>query len=249
MKIDIWSDMVCPFCTLGRARLDAALQRFEHRDDVEIAWHSFILDPDITPGGEKLTERVARRHGEAPEAMAARTTAIADAASAEGLRFDWQHAVMAPTADAHRLAQYAKSFGPDVADAFERAVMRAFFSDGKVIDDPEVLVEAAVASGMDEDGTRRVLVTAEYADAVAADLRAAAQIGIRGVPFFVFGERYAVSGAQPVEVFEEALARTWAETTPAYEPLSAAAAPDGSADATGAAACGPDGCAVPQARD
>lgn len=211
MRIDIWSDVVCPFCWIGKRHLEAALQQFrvEHPEtEVEMVWRAYELDPDAPrlagdTGGESAAEMLSRKYGMSlaeaeagQEQMAARFREL-------GLEFNWRTAAICSTFDAHRLAVLAAEHGQ--ADQVDEALRRAHFTEGRTISDPEVLRRIGVEAGLPADQVDSLLAGADFSDRVREDVETARGIGVRGVPFFVFDGRLAVSGAQPVEVFGQAL--------------------------------------------
>lgn len=217
MKIDIWSDIVCPFCYVGKRHLELALEGFEHAAEVEITWHSFELDPDAVPvADESLVDKIARKYSMSTEQSEASQRQLAAKAAAVGLDFNWQEARYGNTFDAHRLVHLAAAQG--LADAAEERFMRAYFTEGKAIGDPETLAGLAVEIGLDEARVREVLAGTEFADAVRADEAQASAYGISAVPFFVIDGTYGISGAQPVEAFEQALQQIWDER-PVADPV------------------------------
>ena len=230
MKVEIWSDVVCPWCYIGKRRFEAALDRFAHRSDVEVVWHSFELNPSAPAVSEgDLIGRLATKYGvtrEQAEAMNDRVTRIADD---EDLGFRLDIARPGNTFDAHRLIHLAADRG--VQDAVKEQLLAAYQCKGEPIGEHDTLVRAAVAGGLDEAEVREVLAGEQYVDEVRQDEREAEQIGVGGVPFFVFDRRYAVSGAQSPDVLLNALEKAWAERAP-FEVL------------TGGDACGPDGCEI-----
>ncbi|WP_366938794.1 DsbA family oxidoreductase [uncultured Brevibacterium sp.] len=241
IRIDIWSDIACPWCRIGKARFESALARFAHRDEVEVAWHAFILDPDLPvryDGTE--VEYLIERKGMPRAQVEAMTQQIARAGAGEGLDFDFDSVVPSSSLAAHALLKYAEATGADVG-AVEDALFDAHFRDGEVIADADVLVRIGAAQRLDAGAVRAGLTDPTVVRAVQADLAAAQQIGVSGVPFFVFEQKYGVSGAQPSEVFTQALEQVWAEVHPQVG-LTPLGEPD-------AAACGPDGCAVPTRPD
>lgn len=247
MKIDIWSDIVCPFCYIGRTHLEKAIEGFADAEDLrrglQIVWHSFELDPTYPAGNETpLVELVAKKYGVSPEQAARQHEAMHAQAAQVGLEFDWRNARYGNTFDAHRVGHLAAQAGRDVADAYELRMMRAYFTEGRVVEDHAVILELAVEVGLPEADVRRVLDSDEFAAEVRADEEAAHRLGITGVPFFVFDEKYAVSGAQPIEVFTRALTTAWQESRPApFTMVGEDTAPEG-------AVCGPDGCEIPPTR-
>lgn len=255
MRIDIWSDIVCPFCYIGKRRLEAALERFEHRDQVQVVWHSFELDPEAPVGANELSvDHVAAKYGMPPEQARANNAGLAAQAATVGLSFNWEDAISANTFDAHRLVHLAATKSRETADELEERLMRAFFTEGFAVDDRDVLLDIAGDAGLAADEVEAVLDSDRFTDAVRADESAARRMGIGGVPFYVFAEKYAVSGAQPLEVFEQALATAWAESQPKPFEMVGGLGASGGAEATtgdeGAAhehsapVCGPNGCDV-----
>jgi predicted DsbA family dithiol-disulfide isomerase len=213
MKVDIWSDVVCPFCYVGKRRLEEALESFAHRDDVEVVWHSFQLDPGAPAIAEGRTvEKLAAKYGMTLEQAVAAQESLAANAATVGLEFNWQETKSGNTFDAHRLIHLAAGQGK--ADAMKERLLRAFFTEGEQIGDREVLVRLAGEAGLDEGQAREVLESETHADDVRADIAQAQAYGIRGVPFFVIDGKYGISGAQPTELFSQALTQAWTEAHP-----------------------------------
>ncbi len=237
MRIDIWSDVVCPWCFIGKRRLESALAGFEHADEVEIVYRSFELDPSAPRGGHQPTvEALTAKYGPgAPQMM----QQVAQVAAEEGLAFRLEETVHTNTVDAHRVLHLALAEGgPALQARLKEGYLSAYFEQARNIGDPAVLREVAVATGLDPARVDEVLAGAEFSDAVAADIAQARQLGASGVPFFVVDQRYAISGAQPVEVFERALQQAWQDAHPTLTTLDVAEGDD--------VVCGPDGCAVPE---
>ncbi|TQE44189.1 DsbA family oxidoreductase [Corynebacterium phoceense] len=245
MRIDIWSDIICPFCIIGKRHLELALERFEHADEVDIHWHSFELDPNAAPySGCNVVDMVASKYGSTREQAEAAQLDIARRAEAVGLTFNWEVAKPGNTFAAHRLmhaawdyfaAQPADAPAPSPA-AVEEAFITAYFTDGLDISDPEVLHAIATELGLPAQRVTEVLDSDAYADAVRADEDHAHQLSITGVPFFLIENKWAVSGAQPVELFVQALNQVWDETHKQPAALNVIGGIDSGA------ACGPDGC-------
>jgi predicted DsbA family dithiol-disulfide isomerase len=231
MRIDIWSDVVCPWCYIGKRRLEEALTSFPHAEQVEVVYHSFELDPTAPQvGTESVVDALTRKYGPGADTMMDR---VADVAAEVGLRFDYAHATHTKTVDAHRLLHLALDVaGPEAQRALKEALLDAYFGHGRSMGDHAVLREVAVRTGLPAERVDAVLGTDEYAAHVQADIQQARAYGISGVPFFVVDEKYGVSGAQPTELFTQVLERAWADAHPALEVL---------ADGT---VCGPDGCPV-----
>lgn len=204
MKIDIWSDVACPFCFIGKRNLEAALAQFPHRDEVEVTWHNFELDPHAkTDYEENQYELLARKYGMSIEQAKNNTARVVQSGQAAGIAFDFDRVVPTNTFNAHRLIQLAHRHG--LQDAAEEKLFKAMFEEGKHIGRRETLQEIAEAIGLDAAATSEMLNGDAYTDAVRADEAEAQSLGIRGVPFFVLDRKYAISGAQPVAVFLQAL--------------------------------------------
>ena len=235
MKIEVWSDVVCPFCYVGKRRLEAALAEFPHREAVEVVWRSFELAPDApAETGEPLDAMLARKYGmDLAEARAANARVTAMAAEV-GLEFRLDRARSGNTFDAHRLLHLAATRG--LGGAAKERLLRAYFTEGRAVGVREELVALGVDVGLDEAEVRAALDGGAHADAVRADQHEARELGVQGVPFFVIDRRYAVSGAQPTSVFEDVLARAWAERAPKLQAVGAETD----------AACVDEACAVQQ---
>lgn len=210
MKIEIWSDVVCPWCYVGKRNFDAALAQFEHRDEVEVVWRSYELDPNapLERTGNyaaRLAKKYGVSEGEA-KAMIARIVSAGAKAGVE-LRFDALRG--GNTFHAHRLLHAAKAVG--LQHELEERLFAATFTEGEPIGDREALVKAAMAVGIDEPLARGVLDSGTYGQDVRDDEVEAAELGVRGVPFFAFDRRYAVGGAQPPEVLLEVIQQAWTE--------------------------------------
>lgn len=217
LSIDIWSDIVCPFCYIGKRELERALADFPQREQVDIRWHSFELDPSISadPGGT-LVQAIAAKYGLDEAQAAASQEQIAARAASVGLEFNWRQARFGNTFDAHRLVHLAGKHG--LADAAHERLMRAYFTEGQLVSDPAVLRRLGAEIGLPVDEVERLLDGHEYAYDVRADEARAGALGIRGVPFFVLGGQYGVSGAQPAAVLRAALEQAWAAQHP--QPLT-----------------------------
>ncbi|HEY3337738.1 MAG TPA: DsbA family oxidoreductase [Propionicimonas sp.] len=214
MRIDIWSDIACPWCYLGLTRLEAALARFEHGDAVEVLLHSFQLDPTLPESfAGTEAEYLATSKGLDTAMVEQMFTRVSAAAAPDGLKLGFDTLVVANSRRAHRLLQQAKLSDPSGRTTWklEVALFEAHFSDGRNIGDPSTLVELAVGAGLDADAARQAIDSPARDAEVAADIDAAAQLGIRGVPFFVLADKYGVSGAQPPEAFDQALRQVWDE--------------------------------------
>ncbi|HEY3241272.1 MAG TPA: DsbA family oxidoreductase [Acidimicrobiia bacterium] len=233
MNVEIWSDIACPWCYIGKRRFEAALERFEHADQVEVHWRSFELDPAapaVRPGG--VVEHLAAKYGQTPAAARAMVTNIEQVAAGEGLEFHMEDTAGGNTFDAHRLLHLAQERGRQ--DELKEELLRAYFTDGRPVADRSALTDAAVGAGLDRAEAEAVLGGENYADAVRDDEAQAYALGISAVPFFVLDRKYGVAGAQPTEVLLDALRRAWTDAHP-LEPI-------GASESGGA--CEGDSCAI-----
>ncbi|MBW4718557.1 DsbA family oxidoreductase [Saccharothrix obliqua] len=207
MRVEIWSDLVCPWCYIGINRFERALAEFAHREDVEVVHRSFELDPSREPGATEPVEKMLTdKFGARGEGMDGQ---VGELARGEGLDYRSDREV-GSTLDAHRLLHLAKARG--LQHELVRRLFRWHFGEAGSVFDREVLAEVAAEVGLDADEARAVLADpdAHLAD-VRADEREASQLGASGVPFFVLDRRYGVSGAQPEETFRQALETAWAD--------------------------------------
>jgi predicted DsbA family dithiol-disulfide isomerase len=207
MRVDIWSDIVCPWCYIGNARFSHALADFEHRDEVEVVPRSFELDPSIPEGRPTpILDVLASKYGMSPAQAQQAEGRVAALAEAEGLDFTADRA-LGNTFDAHRLVHLGREHG--AAERVSRDLYHAYFGEGRSVFDQDALVGLAAGAGLDPDGARLALENGSYADDVRADEDQARRLGITGVPFCVLDGKYGVSGAQPTETFAQALRQAW----------------------------------------
>ena len=200
MKIEIWSDVMCPFCYIGKRRLEEALAQFPQKDTVEIEWKSFQLDPaTVTDPDKNVYEYLAEKKGMSVEESKQMHGQVISMAKNAGLEYNFDKAVIANSFDAHRLMQFAKTKG--LGDEAEERIFKGHFTEGVNVADHNELVRLAGEIGLDKDEAKKVLDSNNFGTVVKSDIAEAQQIGVRGVPFFVIDRKYAVSGAQPVEVF------------------------------------------------
>lgn len=210
MKIEIWSDVICPFCYIGKRNFEAALKQFEHATELEIVWKSFQLDPSIPEDLEESQETyLSKRKGLALQQVKAMLAQVSEMARGVGLQYQLEKSVVANTKKAHRLIQMAKTKG--LGDEAEESLFHAFFIEGRNIADNHELQSIGLAIGLSKDEVSEALSDAQYEQAFHQDLAEAQQLGISGVPFFVFDRKYGISGAQPVPVFVETLKKSYAE--------------------------------------
>ncbi len=204
MKVEIWSDVMCPFCYIGKRRFENALEQFPGKEHVEIEWKSFQLNPDMkTDPSKSINDFLAEHKGISVTQAKQMNDRVTAMAAEVGLQYDFDKAIAANSFDAHRLSHFAKRYGKQ--DAVEEALFKAYFTEGKNTADHETLVALAAEAGLNADETRAMLSGTGFADAVNNDIYEAQQVGARGVPFFVFDNTYAVSGAQPSELFLQML--------------------------------------------
>lgn len=203
-KIEIWSDIVCPFCYIGKRRLEQALQQFSQKEDVEVLWYSFQLDPSAKKvDGKDIYDHLAEKYGQDREWAITVNNNLVENARNVGLEYNFDKVIPTNTFDAHRIIHLAASHG--LQGEAEERFFAAYFTEGKNLSDPDTLVELAAETGLDREEARRTLQSSDYADAVRGDIEEAESLGINAVPFFVFNRKYAISGAQPTHLFLETL--------------------------------------------
>lgn len=213
MQVEIWSDIVCPWCYIGKRRFEAALANFKQRDQIQITWKSFQLDPNAPRvSDETLNQMLAKKYGMSAEKAASANAQVTSLAAQVGLDYHLELAHPGNTFDAHRLIHLAANHG--LQGEMKERLMLAYFTEGQPVGDVETLIKLAVEVGLDADEARTVLAGDTYADEVIADEREARTLGISGVPFFVIDEKYGISGAQPTELFQQALEQAWSESHP-----------------------------------
>ncbi|GGG97912.1 DSBA oxidoreductase [Parapedobacter pyrenivorans] len=233
MKIEVWSDIMCPFCYIGKQHLEMALEQFSEAEVIDVEWKSFQLDPLIPrhPDYKNTYQYLAERKGMGYDEARQMTAGVAQAGAQAGVTLDFERAIVANSFNAHRLVHLAQTKG--LGSELKTALFRAHFTDGQDINDRETLIGLAKAVGLDEAATVTVLDSDLYADDVAKDIREANDIGVRGVPFFVFNRKYAISGAQPPQAFLQTLEKSVAEWRTEN--------PKASLTVTKGPSCGPDG--------
>jgi len=200
MKIEIWSDIMCPFCYIGKRQLEKALSEFPN-DEFEIEWKSFELDPSITPqGGKDVYTFLAERKGISLEQSKEMHKGVVERAKNVGLEYHFEKAIVSNSLTAHRIIHLAKT--RKLGDEMEEIFFKAYFTEGKDLNDTHSLIKLGVQAGLDENEVRKVIENENmFLSDVQSDIDEAQQIGVQGVPFFVFNRKYAISGAQPVEAF------------------------------------------------
>jgi len=235
LKLEVWSDVVCPWCYIGKRRFEAALARFDHRDEVELVWRSFELDASAPPSSAEqgtYAERLATKYGCSVTQAQAMIATMTVTAAQEGLDFRFDLARPGNTFDAHRLLHLALAHGKQ--DQLKERLDRATFTEGSPVSDTSHLRALATQVGLPEVEVDAVLASGRYSDEVRADEAQARAYGISAVPFFVIDGRYGISGAQPADAILQTLDRAWSERAPLTT-----VAPDGSAPS-----CEGDSCAV-----
>lgn len=232
MKIEIWSDVMCPFCYIGKNNFEQALQKLPFKDQVEVEWKSFQLDPTLNTGETKNTLTYFREKKGFPETQATQMISqVTQMGKGAGIDFNFETALITNTFPAHKLLHLSKKYNK--SNEMEEALFIAHFIDGKNVGDVDTLAEIAESLGIDKEEAKHAVTSEELTSEVNEDIQQARNNGITGVPFFVLNGKYAVSGAQPVEVFENALQQTYKETVSPFTDLS-----------NGENACGPDGCSI-----
>lgn len=204
MKVEIWSDIRCPFCYIGKHNFEKALEQFEGRDSVDVVWRSFQLDPNLETRPEKdMIEYFVELKGISREQAEQMLAGAKQMGNSMGLDFNLENSVLANSFQAHQLVQYAKT--QNKGSEMKEVLFKAHFTFARNIDDLPTLLDLAVEIGLDSEETQKLLEKEEFAYSVKQDEMAARNIGVQGVPFFVFDDKYAVSGAQPIETFLEVL--------------------------------------------
>jgi predicted DsbA family dithiol-disulfide isomerase len=228
MDVEIWSDIACPWCYVGKRRFEAALAQFEHRDEVTVRWRSFELDPEAPHErtGDRA-EHLADKYGMTLEQAQAAEQQLTGVAAGEGLDFRFDVARAGNTFDGHRIVHLAAEHG--LEDAMKERLLRAYFSEGELVADPDALVRLAAEVGVPEDEARETLAGDRFTQEVRDDERDAAQLGVSAVPTFIVDRAIGASGAHPPEAMLQLLRQGWDRSRPVTV-------------VTGGETCGPDGC-------
>lgn len=231
MNVEIWSDVMCPFCYIGKRKFEKALEQFPHKNDITIIWKSFQLDPTtVTDPGLNTIETLAKKKGWSKEQANETVTHVTNIAKQVGLDFHFEKAVVANSFDAHRLSHLAKKHGKQ--NELEEKLFAAYFTEGKNTADYDTLLQIGTEIGLDVKEIEDVLKSDRYANEVQLDTKQAQQIGVSGVPFFVLDNKYAISGAQEPDTFLQALKKAYEETINDIEIIN------------NGDVCGPDGCEI-----
>jgi predicted DsbA family dithiol-disulfide isomerase len=234
VQIEIWSDVACPWCYIGKRRLESALEAFEHADEVDIRYRSYQLNPGApTEPTESLASMLGRKYGGGEDAGRQMIDRVEATAAEDGLIMHHHSTIPANTRDAHRLLQYATTEGKQ--GALKERLLSAYFVDSVNVAHAATLREAAADVGLDAQRVDEVLASNEFDAAVDADIREGASLGVNGVPFYVIDRKYGISGAQSAETFTQVLERAWAEARPVLDLVRGGHSEE---------ACGPDGCAI-----
>jgi len=232
LRVDVWSDIACPWCYVGKRHLEAALAEFTHRNDVEVVWRAFELDPSAPKErdlqGGTYASRLAKKYGCSVREAEMMIQRMVDTAAQDGLDFRFDHIRSGNMFDAHRVLHLAHDRGKQ--DAVKERFLRAYMTEGELMGDHETLVRLASEAGLDAEEVRSTLASDRYDREVREDEQEASAIGVTGVPFFVVGGKYAISGAQPAAVLLRALTLAWNELPKAPVMFSEGAV------------CGPEGC-------
>jgi predicted DsbA family dithiol-disulfide isomerase len=231
LRIDIWSDIACPWCYVGKRRLEHALKEFPDRESVDVVWRAFELNPSAPvrePSEGRYAERLAKKYGSSVQDAKNRIAQLVQTAEADGLQLDFERIRPGNTFDAHRVLHHALEGGRQ--DAVKERFLRGYLTEGEAIGEREVVLRLAVDAGLDLDAVSAILSSDAHGSEVRADEAEAQRLGIHGVPFFVVGGRYGLSGAQPADILLRALRTAWSELS--SNPVTFAEG----------AACGPDGC-------
>ncbi|MGO9832792.1 MAG: DsbA family oxidoreductase [Polyangiaceae bacterium] len=229
LRVEVWSDIACPWCYVGKRRLDSAIARFPQAGAVDVVWRAFELDPAaprVRDRSVSYAERLAKKYGTDVAKANVMLQRMTDVAAGDGLDFHFERVQSGNTFDAHRVLHLAGDRG--LQHVTKERFLRAYMTEGEPIGEPEVLVRLGGEAGLDTGEIRRVLAGDAYAEAVRDDEETARQLGISGVPFFAIAGRYGVSGAQSAEALLEVLAQAWAEQS--------------GPEIVEGAVCGPAGC-------
>ncbi|WP_437919516.1 DsbA family oxidoreductase [Sphingobacterium sp. LRF_L2] len=232
MKIEVWSDIVCPFCYIGKRRFERSIKSLPFSKELELEWKSYQLNPhQETSTTESYYDNLAKHKGIPSQQAQQLCSQVAEMAATEGLSYDFEKAIVANTFRAHELSHFAKLFNKQ--DEAEELLFRAHFMEGKNIDDVTVLSEIILALGLDAEEFKDNLQSHKFENTVRQDIYEAQQIGVRGVPFFVYDRKYAISGAQDVEAFRNTVTKAYEEWKDSKE---------NSIQVLEGPSCGPDGC-------
>jgi protein disulfide-isomerase len=233
LKVQIWSDIMCPFCYIGKRRIEEALQNFEHKEAVEIEWKSYQLDASFIASPEdNMVEHLAEKYRKDKDWAQNMLDNMTQNAKTEGLDFHFEKAILANSFNAHRLLHLAKKY--NLANDLEELLFKAYLTEGKNVNDLDTLSKLGIEVGLDSEEITQVLNSDTYGAGVKKDQEEANAIGVQGVPFFVLDNKYAISGAQPASAFLETLEKVWQEGKFEIKPTLL--------NTTDGESCGIDGC-------
>jgi predicted DsbA family dithiol-disulfide isomerase len=233
LKIQIWSDVMCPFCYIGKRKIEEAISQFENKELVTIEWKSFQLDPTSTSQpGTNTIDYLAKKYNRDREWSIAMHDSVTQQAKAVGLDYHFEKLILANSLNAHRLSHLAKKH--NLGNAFEELLFKAHFTEGKDVDDKAILTQLAIEVGLEKEEIESVFNSDIYTKEVIQDQEEAQAIGVTGVPFFVFDNKYSISGAQTTDVFLKTLEKSWEEVK-----LSSSIKNQNTTDEN---SCGIDGC-------
>ena len=219
MKVEIWSDIMCPFCYIGKRRFENALEQFPDKENIEIQWRSFQLAPELkTDTNKSVHEYLAEKKGWSLDYSEDVHNKMTATAKEDGLEYNFDKAIVANSFNAHRLSHLAAGY--NLQHAAEERLFAAYFTEGRNIDDNETLILLGKDIGLPEKEVRNMLDSDLYTKEVQQDIYLAQQVGVRGIPFFVLDNKYAVSGAQATETFTGALEKAWKESENKMNPIS-----------------------------
>ena len=232
MKIEIWSDVMCPFCYIGKRNFETALEQFTDKNHIEVIWKSYQLDPSLPEiQADTYQDYLVKHKGMSAEQVNGMLGNVTQSAKQVGLDYHFDKAIMVNSLSAHKFIQFAKTKG--LGDQAEERLFMAFFTEGKNIADLGTLTQLGKEIGLDETEVKTAFTDEKYASMVKQDIQEAQQVGVRGVPFFVLDRKYAVSGAQPSQAFLESLEKAFSE----WRKLN----PESKLEVTEGQSCTPDG--------
>lgn len=210
LKIQIWSDVMCPFCYIGKRKIEEAITQFENKDSIEIEWKSFELDPSfVATPNESIADHLAEKYGRDTDWAQSMLENMTENAKNSGLDFHFEKAILANSLNANRLMHLAKKH--NLSNELKELLFKAYLTDGKDVNNWNTLEEIGTEVGLPIDEIIELITTNDYTKEVREDQQEAQKLGVTGVPFFVFDNKYAVSGAQPTEVFLKTLEKAWEE--------------------------------------
>ena len=216
MKVEIWSDVMCPFCYIGKRNFENALAQFADKENIEIEWKSYQLDPSMPEvAAESQEDYLVKHKGISREQVRGMLANVTEMAKQAGLEYHLDKSVMVNSQKAHQLIQFAKT--KNLGDQIEERLFKAYFTEGKNVADLETLTQLGKEVGLDENELQAAFTDDQYLYQMKQDIQEGANLGVKGVPFFVFDRKYGVSGAQPAEAFLETLSKSfdeWREKNP-----------------------------------